>query len=218
MRIIRKSERKTYDRAREHREVQIIFGEAIPPYDWLVITHSKTCGDGAGVGIGFHTHPNATELILFLRSGWLQVGDTEYHFQAGDMAAVNPNEVHGTYYPGDHDCLCLLLGQGKPQKEALEEMPRRGWRPVSESTPFLDQLDFDERRSLSTPETSPAKGRSILTRIWHRIRRAAKRTGLATELTLVWLLIALVCGFIFVIPLFMLSKLVFRLLYWICPM
>ena len=121
MRIIRKSEQQTVIRPGDNREVRFIFGEAVQLCDWLVVTHSKQqCKDGEYSSVGFHSHPNALELILFQKSGSLDIGGEQYDFMPGDAVVLEPQDIHGANELNEHDCICILLGKGEPQKISLE--------------------------------------------------------------------------------------------------
>ncbi len=151
MGIIRKSEQERCHRVGEDREVRTIFSEAVPSYDWLTVTHSKTCPDRASASVAAPSHPNAVELILFLQSGTLTVAEIEYRFQPCDAAVLDAGEVHSASHLRQHDCLCLLLGRGVARKEgpwqgAVAERKmigrriRRGVRRIIETTAFAVTL------------------------------------------------------------------------------
>ena len=121
MKIIRKSEQKTFSRSSENREVSIIFNESVQSYDWLAVTHSnKQSEHPVGVNVDLHSHPNALELILFQKKGALDIGGKKHHFEPGDILILEPQDIHGAQGLIEHDCICILLGKGKPQKILFE--------------------------------------------------------------------------------------------------
>jgi hypothetical protein len=126
MKIVRKSEQRTLTRSADNREVRFIFSEPVQPYDWLVATHSQQCPESKDdVAVDFHSHPNALELILFQKAGSLVIGGTPHDFEPGDLVILEPQDIHGAKESSEHDCICILLGKGEPQKDSLRE--RKYW-------------------------------------------------------------------------------------------
>jgi hypothetical protein len=121
MRNIRKSEQKISTCYAENRDVRLLFSGSVQSYDWLVVTHSKKQSKGVGCSsVGFHSHPNALELILFQKSGSLDIGGERHNFMPGDAVVLEPQDIHGANELNEHDCICILLGREEPQKMTLE--------------------------------------------------------------------------------------------------
>jgi len=121
MRIIRKSEQTTVNRSGGNREVRSIFSEPVHLCDWLVVTHSqRQIKDVAHVAVGFHSHPSALELILFQKSRSLDINGVRHDFMPEDAIILESDDIHGAEDLREHDCICILLGKGKPQKMSLE--------------------------------------------------------------------------------------------------
>jgi anti-sigma factor ChrR (cupin superfamily) len=101
----------------------MLFNGSIQQYDWLVVTHSKKRFDNVGrsVNVDFHSHPNAFELILFQKHGFLEISGKQCQFMPGDIVLIEPGDVHGAQNLTKHDCICILLGKGRPQKTLSRE-------------------------------------------------------------------------------------------------
>ena len=125
MRIIKKSKQKISARSAENRDVCVLFNGSVQTYNWLVVTHSKKhFNHVGGVNVDFHSHPNAFELILFQKNGSLEICGKQHKFKAGDIVVLEPQDIHGAQNLSDHDCICILLGKGRPQKRGLRSKQR----------------------------------------------------------------------------------------------
>lgn len=121
MRIIRKFEQNVETHFDDNREVRFILNEWVQPYDWLMITHSnQQSGNTDATNIDFHSHPNALEAILFQKTGSLKIDGKQHHFEPADIAILEPQDIHGAQNLSEHDCICILIGKGKPQKIAFK--------------------------------------------------------------------------------------------------
>lgn len=121
MRIIRKSEQRILHRPAENRDVRLLFDGSVHLCDWLVVTHSRRQLENAkGANVEFHSHPNAFELIFFLRKGLLETNGKQHHFEPGDLVVLESQDVHGAQDLSEHDCICIILGKGQPQKRSLK--------------------------------------------------------------------------------------------------
>ena len=115
MKIIRSSEQRIVSREIEGRDVRFYCDEKIEGhFDWLMVTRSFANKDSSLVGN--HFHPNALELIVFHKKGKLVINSTEYCFEPEDVVILGPEDTHGAEDLRSHDCTCILLGSGQPQK------------------------------------------------------------------------------------------------------
>jgi hypothetical protein len=117
MKIIKANDQAIKPRGKEGREVRFFFNEFVGEFDWLMITNSHEAKDRkTKINVGDHTHPNAVEVIIFNKPGQLVINGELFHFDEEDTVFLEPSDVHGASNMDIHDCTCILLGKGEPQK------------------------------------------------------------------------------------------------------
>jgi len=117
LKIIRAKDQAVKSRGEEGRKVRSIINEHVGSVDWLMVTNSYEDQDHKGpIRVGDHTHPNAVEVIIFNKPGKLKINGNMYHFDVNDTVFLESSDIHGTNDMDEHDCTCILIGRGKPQK------------------------------------------------------------------------------------------------------
>ncbi len=118
MRFLNSNILQTHVREDENRSVKVYVDEALSDADWITITSSRKENEGT-VRVLDHVHPNALEIIVFLRYGMLEIDSVTHEFSPGEAVMIEPGEKHSAHNLKEHDCICILLGKGKPQKKPV---------------------------------------------------------------------------------------------------
>ena len=66
--------------------------------------------------------PEVIEILLSMSSILPQfmLSNTKDQFEPGDAIILEPQDIHGAQNLRKHNCICILLGKGKPQKKTFK--------------------------------------------------------------------------------------------------
>ncbi|HJM62319.1 MAG: cupin domain-containing protein [Roseibacillus sp.] len=92
----------------------------------------------AGRSHPFHRHPNREEIIYVISGQAEQWVEDEYRIlQAGEMALIPQNVVHGTYNPFDEDVtfLAILAPSDAPGPDIVDVSTEETWAAMRKDRP-----------------------------------------------------------------------------------
>lgn len=116
--VFRAEKQTETSRGQENRKVRVYLDEDFDfsAYNHLMVTHSSAEAEQESTHVGYHRHPNTVELIIFHQPGRLEIDGEMHSFDPNDVAVIHPGELHGANDLESHDCTCVLISTGSPQK------------------------------------------------------------------------------------------------------